>query len=121
MSGDGVFEFVPKRHDFGDKLFLGTPSRHGPQEVEQALDILSRQPATARLCLHPTGAIFLLRCPSKCLVDTDGGDLQRQDGDIAAVLRTLFASPEFKASLGNKFKDPMDMPCQPCAPALATG
>jgi uncharacterized protein (DUF1800 family) len=30
----------------------------------------------------------------------------RTDGDIAAVLRVMFASPEFTASLGGKFKDP---------------
>jgi hypothetical protein len=30
----------------------------------------------------------------------------RTDGDIAAVLRTMFTSPEFAASLGGKFKDP---------------
>jgi hypothetical protein len=29
------------------------------------------------------------------------------DGDIKAVLQTLFASPQFKASLGQKFKDPI--------------
>ena len=29
------------------------------------------------------------------------------DGDIAAVLGTLFADPAFKASLGKKLKDPM--------------
>src|SRR5205814_2531375 len=29
------------------------------------------------------------------------------DGDIAQVLRTMFASPEFRASLGTKFKDPL--------------
>ncbi len=31
----------------------------------------------------------------------------RTDGDIAAVLATAFAHPEFGASLGRKFKDPM--------------
>ena len=31
---------------------------------------------------------------------------QRTDGDIAAVLRTLFLSQELEASLGSKFKDP---------------
>ena len=31
---------------------------------------------------------------------------RRTDGDIAAVLRTMFASLEFKASLHGKFKDP---------------
>ena len=29
------------------------------------------------------------------------------DGDIASVLKTLFRSPEFAASSGSKFKDPM--------------
>jgi hypothetical protein len=29
------------------------------------------------------------------------------DGDIAAVLRTMFTAPEFAASLGRKFKDPV--------------
>ena len=29
------------------------------------------------------------------------------DGDIAQVLRTMFASREFRASLGGKFKDPL--------------
>jgi uncharacterized protein (DUF1800 family) len=29
------------------------------------------------------------------------------DGDIAAVLQTLFESPEYTASLGRKFRDPM--------------
>jgi uncharacterized protein (DUF1800 family) len=32
---------------------------------------------------------------------------RRRDGDIAQVLRTLFRSREFDASLGGKFKDPM--------------
>jgi uncharacterized protein (DUF1800 family) len=32
---------------------------------------------------------------------------KRSDGDIAEVLKTLFASNEFTASLGRKFKDPV--------------
>jgi uncharacterized protein (DUF1800 family) len=32
---------------------------------------------------------------------------QATDGEIAAVLRTMLDSPEFEASLGAKFKDPM--------------
>jgi uncharacterized protein (DUF1800 family) len=31
---------------------------------------------------------------------------QATDGQISAVLRTMFSSPEFTASLGTKFKDP---------------
>jgi uncharacterized protein (DUF1800 family) len=32
---------------------------------------------------------------------------QRTHGDIRSVLRTMFDAPEFAASLGKKFKDPM--------------
>ena len=32
---------------------------------------------------------------------------EKTHGDIAAVLRTMFTSKEFNASLGTKFKDPM--------------
>ena len=32
---------------------------------------------------------------------------KKTDGDIAQVLASLFASAEFTASLGKKFKDPM--------------
>ena len=31
----------------------------------------------------------------------------RTDGDIASILNTLFHDPEFTASLGNRFKDPV--------------
>jgi len=45
----GLFEFNPNRHDYGDKVLLGHPIKgRGFAEVEEALDILCRQPATAR-------------------------------------------------------------------------
>jgi uncharacterized protein (DUF1800 family) len=45
--------------------------------------------------------------PHLALVHKLEQTFQRTDGDIAAVLRTLFLSPEFDAALGTKFKDPM--------------
>src|ERR1700692_2073092 len=45
----GAFEFNPARHDYGDKIFLGhTIKGRGLAEVDEALDLLSRAPATAR-------------------------------------------------------------------------
>ena len=38
---------------------------------------------------------------------TEPATFRQTDGDIAAVLKTMFASPEFKNSLGTAFKDPM--------------
>jgi uncharacterized protein (DUF1800 family) len=46
---DGLFVFNPNRHDYGDKTFLGRRiAGSGLKEVDQALDILARAPATAR-------------------------------------------------------------------------
>jgi uncharacterized protein (DUF1800 family) len=103
----GLFEFNPNRHDFGDKIFLGhTIKGSGFAEVEQALDILARQPATARHISLQIAAYFVGDDPPPALVERMARTFERSDGDIAAVLRTLVASREFQASLGGAFKDP---------------
>ena len=104
----GLFEFNPNRHDFGDKLFLGHVVKGaGYAEVEQALDILSRQPATARHISAQLAAYFMGDAPPAGVVERMAKTFQRSDGDIAAVLGVLFESSEFEASLGKAFKDPM--------------
>ncbi len=105
---DGVFVFNPKRHDFGDKVFLGHPIKgSGLGEVEQALDILSQQPATARHVSGELATYFVGDNPPPALIERMAATFQRSGGDIAEVLQTLFASKEFEASLGTQFKDPM--------------
>ncbi|HEX3363931.1 DUF1800 domain-containing protein [Phenylobacterium sp.] len=104
----GLFEFNPNRHDFGDKVFLGhTIKGSGFGEVEQALDIIAREPATAHHVSAQMAAYFMGDDPPPALVDRMAKAFQRSDGDIAATLRVLFTSREFDASLGKAFKDPM--------------
>lgn len=104
---DGLFIFNPDRHDYGDKVLLGHPIKgRGYAEVEEALDILSREPATARHVSEALATYFVSDKPPARLVDRMVARFMRSDGDIAQVLSTLFTSPEFKASLGGKFKDP---------------
>jgi len=106
-SGDG-YRFYPRRHDAGDKQFLGTLVRSGgEQELDRALDLLARHPATARFVSKKLALYFVSDDPPAALVDRLAASFARTDGDIPSVLRTLFASPEFTASLGTKFKDPM--------------
>lgn len=105
---DGVFEFNPARHDFGDKTLLGqTITGQGWNEVEQAVDLIVRQPATAHFVSNKIAMYFVNDDPSPELVDRMAKTFQQSNGNIPAVLRTMFASKEFTASLGNKFKDPM--------------
>jgi uncharacterized protein (DUF1800 family) len=105
---DGAFEFNPARHDFGDKIFLGHQIvGQGWGEVEQAVDLLARQPATAHFICNELALYFVNDTPPAALVDRMAKTFMHSNGDIAAVLRTLFSSREFIASLGSKFKDPM--------------
>ena len=100
--------FHHKRHDYGDKHFLGTTiGGTGLAEIDQALTILSRQPATARFISTKLAQYFCCDRVPDTLVAAMAETFRETDGDIAAVLETLFASPEFTASLGQKFKDPI--------------
>jgi uncharacterized protein (DUF1800 family) len=105
---DGLFEFNPARHDYGDKIFLGqTIKGRGFAEVEQALDLLCHNPATARHISRQIAVYFSADDPPAALVDRMTQTFMRTDGDIASVLDTLFHAPEFSASLGTRFKDPV--------------
>ncbi len=105
----GGFFFDPKRHDFSDKTFLGQTIRgSGVAEGEAALDILARNPATARHISFELAQYFVADEPPSALVERLRRRFLDTDGDIRAVLDTLFHSPEFwdQKYYGNKFKTP---------------
>ena len=104
----GLFEFNPNRHDYGDKQFLGqTVKGRGLAELDEALDRLSRSPATAHFISGKLARYFVSDNPPEPLVARMAATFQKSDGMIADVLQTMFNSPEFRQSLGKKFKDPM--------------
>ena len=104
---DGMVEFNPNRHDYGDKLLLGHVIHgSGPGEVDEALDILASQPSTARRVSLQLARYFVGDKPPDRLVGRMAQAFLRRDGDLSAVMATMIASPEFSASLGTKFKDP---------------
>jgi uncharacterized protein (DUF1800 family) len=107
---EGAFEFNPARHDYSDKMFLGHPIKgRGLAEVDEALDILCRHPATALHLSRQIATYFISDNPPESLVQKMAQTFKATDGDIAAVLSTMVRAPEFTASLkpGSKFKDPV--------------
>eukprot|EP01037_Dinobryon_pediforme_P004924 gene4924-4966_t len=105
---DGLFEFNPQRHDWEPKTLLGQPLRaEGLAEVDEALDRLARAPATARFITRKIALFLVGDNPPPALLQTLARSFERTDGDIAAVLETLFHTPEFRASLGQRFRDPV--------------
>ena len=108
LQREGLFEFNPNRHDFNFKTLLGrTLTRQGMDEVDEAIDRLCVQPATARHVSARLGRYFLGAEPSPALIADLADGFQRSGGLIAHVLRRLFESPEFADSLlTGAFKDP---------------
>lgn len=106
--GAGLTLFNPNRHDFSDKVFLGgTIQGSGIREIYQAVAILAAEPPTAHFVSRELAQYFCCDAPPDSLVNAMAAAYLHSDGNIASVLRTLVASPEFKASLGQKFKDPI--------------
>ena len=104
----GFTEFNPGRHDMGEKLVLGRsiPGR-GWNEVLDELGRLAAHPATARFVSGKLATYFVADAPPPALVDRMSQAFVASDGDIAVTLAAMFDAPEFAASLGTKFKDPM--------------
>jgi len=99
--------FDPSRHDFSDQVFLGRRIPAGGEEQGvAALDMLARSPATARHISFQLAQYFVADNPPPALVDRLAQRFQATDGDIAAVLKTLFTSREFRDSTGQKYKTP---------------
>jgi uncharacterized protein (DUF1800 family) len=104
----GAFEFNPARHDFGTKTLLGHSIEGGGfSEVEEAVTLIVHQPACARFISREIASYFVADNPPPQLVERMAQTFMRTDGDITAVLRTMFLAREFNPALGGKFKDPM--------------
>jgi uncharacterized protein (DUF1800 family) len=104
-----AFRFDERRHDMGDKEWLG---RHvggrGQGEGEWALDILAAHPATAKHIAFELAQYFVADQPPPALVDRVAKRFLDTQGDIRATLKTLFSSPEFweASQFDAKFKTP---------------
>jgi uncharacterized protein (DUF1800 family) len=104
----GAFEFNPGRHDFGTKTILGQQVLgEGFPEVERIADLLAASPATAAFVSRKLAAYWLGREPSGALVERMARVYQKTGSAIPDVLRVVFESREFSATLGKSFKDPM--------------
>lgn len=101
-------EFNPARHDMGEKTVLGERiDGRGWDEILEQLGRLARHPATARHVSRRLATFFVADQPPEAIVDRMSRAFERSDGDIAVTLQALFDAPEFAASLGHKFKDPV--------------
>jgi uncharacterized protein (DUF1800 family) len=104
----GFVEFNPGRHDMGEKVVLDQRiAGTGWKEVLDELGRLANHPSTAHFVSRKLAQYFAADAPPPSLVERMTLAFGRSDGDIALTLAAMFDAPEFGATLGRKFKDPM--------------
>jgi len=108
---DAQFSFNPNRHEPGTKNVLGKKFKdHGEQEGRELLHMLASSPATARFISTKLAIRFVADDPPPALVDRMAKSYLSSGGDIPAVLKTLFRSPEFwsTSTYRAKVKTPLE-------------
>lgn len=109
-SNTARFQFVAALHDDGAKTVLGhsIPAGGGIGDGEQVLEILAAHPATARFIATKLCRRFVTDHPSQSLIDDIAAVYVSTDGDIPAMLRALFAAPDFAEVRDAKFLRPTE-------------
>jgi uncharacterized protein (DUF1800 family) len=92
----GMYRFEQRRHEPGSKTFLGkTIEENGEAEGLQVLHMLATSPATAQFISTKLAVRFVSDTPPQALVDRMAKTFLSSGGDIKAVLRVMFDSPQF--------------------------
>jgi uncharacterized protein (DUF1800 family) len=113
LGGRGyTFHYRDDNHDHGKKTVLGVdfPAGGGEEEGRRLLELLARNPATARHLAHKLCVRFVAdEPPAQCIEVTSMAFLE-SDGSIKATLQALFDSPAFWAeeTRRQKLKTPLE-------------
>jgi uncharacterized protein (DUF1800 family) len=109
----GPFIYNDRTHDKNEKTVLGVtiPAGGGKEDGEKVLDILAAHPSTARFISKELAQRFVADDPPPVLLERMAATFHDTDGDITAVLSTLFNSQEFlsQGAYRAKIKTPFEM------------
>lgn len=106
----GRFYFDPGRHDPGEKTVLGRTlaAGRGLEDGLEVLDLLAYHPATAHHLAFKLGRFFVEDTPPERFVAATAAVFTASGGDLKAVVRHIFSTPEFWAAAGKKFRRPLE-------------
>jgi uncharacterized protein (DUF1800 family) len=107
----GEFRFDPNRHQPGTKKVMGQKFKEGGErEGRDLLHFLATRPATARFLSRKLAVRFVSDDPPPALIEQMARSYMSSGGDISAVLKTLFRSPEFwsTSAYRAKIKTPLE-------------
>jgi uncharacterized protein (DUF1800 family) len=107
------FAFAAFMHDTREKTVLGhrIPAGGGEQDGLQVIDILAHHPSTARFISTKLARHFVSDDPPPALIEHMARTFIKTDGDLRAVLETMFTSREFfsQGAWQAKIKSPLEM------------
>lgn len=106
---DELFLFDPRKHDFGDKSFMGHIIKgKGYEEINDVLNILISNRHTANNISKKLAIYFVNDNPSNQLINKMSDTFLKTKGDIPSVLSVMFSSEEFwnESKNPSKFKLP---------------
>jgi uncharacterized protein (DUF1800 family) len=107
------FTFAAFMHDAGAKTVLGhrIAAGGGEQDGLEVLNILARHPSTAHFISTELARRFVADDPPASLVDRMTRVFLKTDGDLRAVMETMFLSHEFlsEGAWQAKMKSPLEM------------
>jgi uncharacterized protein (DUF1800 family) len=107
-----VFKFDEKLHDPDPKHVLGKKISAGNmKDGEQVIELLSKQPATAKFISTKLARRFVADNPPPALVERMSKTFLKSGGDIREVMRTMIYSPEFwsREAFRAKVKTPYEL------------
>ncbi len=108
-----AFLFSAVMHDDGEKTVLGHNIGAGGGEKDglQVIDILAHHPSTAHFISKQLAMRFVADDPPPALVERMAQTFLKTDGDLRAVLLTMFDSLEFRSegAWDAKIKSPFEM------------
>jgi len=109
----GGFVFRPWMHDDSAKVVLGVtiPAGGGITDGLRVIDILARQPSTARFISKKLCQRFVSDDPTAPLVERVAQVFLKTDGDLREVVRAILMSAEFnsQAAFRSKVKSPLEL------------
>jgi uncharacterized protein (DUF1800 family) len=107
-----VFKFDDKLHDPAQKIVLNKKIyAGGMKDGEQAIELLSKHPSTAKFISTKLARRFVSDTPPAPLVARMAKTFESSDGDIRAVMHTMIYSPEFwsREAYRAKIKTPFEL------------
>ncbi len=107
---DDGFWFDASVHDTDEKVIFGHtfPAGRGIEDGLHVLSLLANHPMTARYVSGKLIRRFVSDMPPESLVESTTQVWIDNNGEIVPVLRHVFNSDEFRASVGQKLRRPLE-------------